>query len=647
MSKSSVWVEDSVVEFLNSDPCHRAMVSRIGNSQIIVADIQDDSTYRVERTLMDERFADGEIKILKESRDLGELSFTEITEIEQIQVVRRMKYMKALEYEEVEKITEKSAKKIIASVAKELNENPPHWQSVRTWYSNYVEAGRRIKGLYPRTRNRGYRKSRIPKKVVEIIEEAAKRFYKPSQPRLSSVVANVEAKIDKYNLSVNDDPDLKLEVPSYQTIRRRVYNRSYSERKKSRSGSRALQEELAGRDSPVVTVRILERVEIDHTQLDIYLLHDDRKTLLGRPHITVLMDHYSGMFLGLQLSFVNPSFDSVSIALLNAFLKKEDFLSEIGCSGSWPAHGVPETIVADNGLEFWSKDFAIVENELGFLVQFCPIRKPEYKGCVENIFNIINFQVLDDLPGVVRKKGKSADHYNARKSASMTFSEFRLYLINWITKQYHVQISAKKGYSPLERWESSLEENLPIPAESRSDLLPKLMRNTTKTLSNGGISIFCKRYTSTALKHLQLRAGSVEVRVKYNPFDIGSILVLDEESNVYLQASCTNTDVHGMSSYEDKVLRGILAERAKNQKGDIGLRRARVEAAEARDEAHARNSRRKNQQTTTKGAKVEGIGVPDMKLVVNNDSVPDNVSLEELEMESDDEILEGWGVDDD
>ena len=47
MSKSSVWVEDSVVEFLNSDPCHRAMVSRIGNSQIIVADIQDDSTYRV------------------------------------------------------------------------------------------------------------------------------------------------------------------------------------------------------------------------------------------------------------------------------------------------------------------------------------------------------------------------------------------------------------------------------------------------------------------------------------------------------------------------------------------------------------------------------------------------------------------------
>lgn len=161
MSKSSVWIEDSVIEFLNKDPCHRATVSKVRNNQIVVADILDDSIYRVEQVLLDERFADGEIKFLKESRDLGELSLTEITEAEQLQAVRRMKYVKALEYEQVVKVTDKSAKNIITSVAKGLHEKAPHWQSVRNWYSNYVEAGRRIRGLYPYIRNCGYRQSRV------------------------------------------------------------------------------------------------------------------------------------------------------------------------------------------------------------------------------------------------------------------------------------------------------------------------------------------------------------------------------------------------------------------------------------------------------------------------------------------------------
>ena len=48
------------------------------------------------------------------------------------------------------------------------------------------------------------------------------------------------------------------------------------------------------------------------------LLHDDHKTLLGRPNITVLIDHYSHMVLGFQLSFEKPSFASVCIACINA-----------------------------------------------------------------------------------------------------------------------------------------------------------------------------------------------------------------------------------------------------------------------------------------------------------------------------------------
>src|SRR5690606_37747076 len=110
---------------------------------------------------------------------------------------------------------------------------------------------------------------------------------------------------------------------------------------------------------------------IDHTLLDIHVLHDDHKTLLGRPNITVLIDHYSHMVLGFQLSFEKPSFASVCIACINAFLPKDAFMEAVGSDGAWPAHGIPTTLVTDNGNEFWGRNFSAVADEIGSLFQYC------------------------------------------------------------------------------------------------------------------------------------------------------------------------------------------------------------------------------------------------------------------------------------
>ena len=641
MSVEKLWVEGTVIEFASDEPCSRATIRSVGLRQVVIADLKDGTPHRLDKDFLNELRSKSEVSILSEKRDFGELVFSDISDSEQEQTVRRYKYVKALIDRNITKITKKSAGGVIAEIAEQLEEKPPHYNSVRTWYRSFMDEGGRIKGLYPKARYRGNRLPRIPAKTIEIIEKYARRYLTGSQPRVGSVVENVQATIEQYNLSVNDDPKKVIPVPSYQAIRRRALNCSYADKKKGRSGARAFQAELAGRDSPVTTSRILERVEVDHTQLDIHLVDDKTKTLLGRPYMTVLMDHHSEMVHGLQLSFVHPSFDALSIAMMNSFLPKDDFLNEIGCEGEWPAYGVPELLVVDNGMEFWSKNFATVGNELGFLVQFCPIRKAEYKGCVENFFNIVNFQVLDDLPGVVRKKGKCADNYDATKNATMTFSEFKLYLLNWITKQYHVKISATKGYSRLERWEKSVEENVPIHVESKEDLWPKLMCACTKKLSGSGIVLFCKNYTSPALSDLYKRVGSIDVTVKYNPFDIGYILVLDEENKIYNVVLCTKyEDVKGMSKYEDKVLRAKLKTRQKDQEGDIGLRQARVEALKAREEAHARNSRNKNQRTTAKGARVDLVGVPDLQLVGNNVE-PLEIDRDEIEFDDVDDI-EGW-----
>lgn len=72
----------------------------------------------------------------------------------------------------------------------------------------------------------------------------------------------------------------------------------------------------------VRTTRPLERVEVDHFLLDIHLICHRTGRRLGRPWLTVLVDHFSGAVLGYHISFATPSAASVLAALRHAVLPK-------------------------------------------------------------------------------------------------------------------------------------------------------------------------------------------------------------------------------------------------------------------------------------------------------------------------------------
>lgn len=360
---TELWVEGVIVEFQDGMPCHRAIIRQVGKSEVVLANILDGSVKKLEKVELDSMNESGNVKFLAESRDFGDLKFTDLTEKEQLETNRRYRYVKNLQEKCITKITEKSSNTIIYATAKSLNEKAPHWQSVRIWYKNFVGAGNKMRGLYPKHRYKGSREPKIDKRVLSIIRKEAKGYFKLSQPSIASVVRNVEAKIIEHNL---DSPNDAFTVPSFLTIQKRVLEVTYQHKQKTRIGVRAFQTELAGSESNIKTSRVLERVEIDHTLLDIHVLHDDHKTLLGRPTITFLIDHYSHMLLGFQLSFEKPSFASVCMASMNAFLQKEDFIESLGCDVHWPAHGIPAEIVTDNGNEFWGKHYKAVADEIGW-----------------------------------------------------------------------------------------------------------------------------------------------------------------------------------------------------------------------------------------------------------------------------------------
>ena len=274
-----LWEEGVIVEFKGATPCHRAIIRSVGKSEIILADVSTGSSLSVVRKKLDDIYQSGGARFLAESRDFGELKFADLSEKEQKETNRKYKYIKELTERGVAKITEKSSAQVIREVASELSEKPPHWQSVRSWYKSFVEAGSKMRGLYPRHRFKGEREPKIDQAVLKIIKEAAKRYFNKSQPSMASVYRNVEEKIIEHNL---DHPSKPLKVPSYLTVQSRVLETSYQSKQKSRQGIRTLQAELASSESGIETTRVLERVEIDHTLLDIHVLHDDHRTLLGR-----------------------------------------------------------------------------------------------------------------------------------------------------------------------------------------------------------------------------------------------------------------------------------------------------------------------------------------------------------------------------
>ena len=634
-----LWVEGVIIEFGDSNPCRRAIVRAVGKNEIVLADIKNGSVHKISQKQLDAMYASSGCKLLAESRDFGGLAFADLTEKEQRETNRKYRYIKKLQENGISKITEKSSAKIIKEVALEIGENAPHWQTIRGWYGSFLESGRKMRGLYPRHRFKGSNEPKIDIRILKIIKKEAKRHFKTSQPSMATAHRNVEEKILAHNLDYPNDP---LRTPNYLTVQSRILEGQYHNKRKARQGSQSLDEELAGTKSGIKTSRILERVEMDHTLLDIHLLHDDHNTLLGRPYITVIIDHYSHMVLGFQLSFENPSFASVCVACINAFLPKDIYLDVLGCAGSWPAHGIPTTVVTDNANEFWGKNFGAVADEIGSDFLYAPIRKGRYKSRVERFFGIVNSLVLDDLPGVVRKPGDSGDGYDAAQEARMTFTELKRYLVNWITTVFHNSPIEESSSTPNELWSSS-EEDFPIAVEDERELLPILLATTTRELSGSGVRIFGMDYCSDIVKDLYRRDGPRTVTVKYNPFDIGYILILDDKNKEYILAESDEFEyASGLSLFQHKKIRAQARADRKSKLDNPDLQKARVKLMKEREEVHARNSRRKTQVTTSKAARADKIGVDEIKLVVDNTKramVVDDGS------EEDDLNLDGWSMD--
>lgn len=347
----------------------------------------------------------------------------------------------------------------------------------------------------------------------------------------------------------------QLTPPARSTITRRVDAISAYDRERRRRGSVAAKQQFAPRPGYLKADRPLAIVEIDHTRCDVMLVaENDRRSLLGRPWVTLAIDVCTRCVVGIHVTFDAPSATSVALCLEQAVLPKEAWLAELGIDAKWPMYGRPETLLLDNGAEFHGQALQRGCDDFGINVQYRPVKQPHYGAHIERLNGTLMLRA-HLVPGTTFSNPKERGTYDSAKRAVMTLREFRAWLIEQITFWYHVKPHrGLDGRAPLQAWESAWREGTTIrvppviaaPLDLRAAFLPIAWRQVQRT----GISLWGLRYWHESLAP-QI-ASTEPVCVRYDPRNISYVLVRTADEQL-IEVPVASPDVQAISLAEHKM----------------------------------------------------------------------------------------------
>lgn len=235
--------------------------------------------------------------------------------------------------------------------------------------------------------------------------------------------------------ALNSNEGSALEIPSINTLKRRVGELPKMLVDRHRYGTAYAKNKWRYSIHGDQSTRVMERVEIDHTLLDVWVIDPRSGIPLGRPWITVLIDRYSKYVVGIHVSFYGPSTSSVASALKMSIEPKDVICEAVGSlSNFWTAYGVAEVYVMDNGKEMHSDRFRRIGWELQSDFIYNPVRHPWLKSSIERTMR----EICRILPaaGKVYAPVKNAQVPDPKKTASIMFDDLCEGLIKWVVDVY-------------------------------------------------------------------------------------------------------------------------------------------------------------------------------------------------------------------
>ncbi len=166
---------------------------------------------------------------------------------------------------------------------------------------------------------------------------------------------------------------------------------------------------------------------------DIFLVSMlDRRRIIGRPVIYIIVDVFSDLIVGMSVSLEGPSWQGAMLALENAALDKVTFCQEYGVDiteDDWPSQHLPKAILVGDGLipKFANSLVDTLDIEISN-TQPCRL---DWKESFECCFPLLNDTTIYWVPG---SENNPSGHERKvhRLDGCLTLHEFRRLVIECI-----------------------------------------------------------------------------------------------------------------------------------------------------------------------------------------------------------------------
>jgi hypothetical protein len=307
--------------------------------------------------------------------------------------------------------------------------------------------------------------------------------------------------------------------------------------------------------------------QIDATIGDLYLVSSlDRTRIIGRPVIYILIDVFSRLITGFSVSLEGPSWIGVMLAIENSTADKVAFCQEYGFAieeHEWPSHHICEGLLADRGeLEGYNADQLV--DAFNIRVYNTPPWRADWKGIVEQNFDLCNERMIRWVPGAVRHRERGDRDY--RLDAVIDLHEFRQMMIacvldhnnqhrmDWYPKDEFMIADHVEPY-PAELWHWGVKNrNGHLRKVSQDIVRLNLLPEREASITHRGIRFEGRYYTCDLALNEQWfigakESGTKQVRVSHDPRNVSHIYL--KLGNGRRIETCHLINPHGAFSGRD------------------------------------------------------------------------------------------------
>lgn len=433
----------------------------------------------------------------------------------------------------------------------------PDVSSVHRWWSKLDDYGWDARALLPQDWKKGRRPNVLIGELLDLVEEGVEDEYLTME-RLPKDEA-YKAVCILVNARNRANPNLSpLLYPTKRQVLRYIEGLGAFDVYAARYGHENAIRRFRSVQGSNIATRPLERVELDHTTLDIIVLDDRTLLPLGRPTLAIAIDVFTRCVIGLYIGFEPPSSSTVGQCLRSALLPKTNLLAGIPeIEGVWDVYGQMEILVLDQALENHAK---LIERALGCLgiePAWCGRKMPWQKGAIERFIQTINKGFCHRIAGTTRSNIWDKGDYDAVGRAVCTLSALRNGAIKWIVDTYHVRNHRSLQMAPIGKWRTSIQEDdYPLAADLQAiDIflrIPKRARLTHKGVERNGLL-----YNSDELADIRRSVGAELDVIAYESLsDLGSIVVEHQASASRIDTPCLNQSyAAGLTLWQHKAIR--------------------------------------------------------------------------------------------